>query len=410
MNAWRPWDWGLGKLKQIQAHFYAKAYRRIEEEAHWSADPLREDHQTVDLPPLTTGRVGTILVYKPDEIGDAVYALPALTRLREAVPKARIILMCTKKALPVYERAKLVDEIVPVEARLWLRRIPLVRLQKALSLCSVRDFDVAVFLRTYPAYFHSFRKIPARHHIHPRDPRMTSDSAIQPYVNQWGSRRAHQAVQLSQVVSPLTGSALSLGEMAFPKFHWSEEDVSGIGKVFPQGIPARFLVVHPYANFETRRYPADYWDELLTSLHHRYKMPVVVIGGKEDGAFSLSVPSIAMQGKLSLGQTGYLMSRATLFIGNESGPGHWAAAMGTPTVFLMGGHSAFSEWRPLGKVRVIRTEVPCAPCHLRSCARKDLACLTRLEPDRVFPIVVDFIEGQRPSSDGREISRELFSD
>jgi ADP-heptose:LPS heptosyltransferase len=101
---------------------------------------------------------------------------------------------------------------------------------------------------------------------------------------------------------------------------------------------------------------------------------------------------------LSIGQTGYLLSRAAGFVGNLSGPAHLSAALGTPTVTLMGGNSLPVEWAPVGDSLVLRVDVPCSPCHRRTCAGYGLACLYRLTPERVAPEIASFLRTRLPEA------------
>ena len=77
-----------------------------------------------------------------------------------------------------------------------------------------------------------------------------------------------------------------------------------------------------------------------------------------------------------------LIGRARLLLCNDTGPRQIAVALGTPAVVLMGptdpGHTA--HW--LERQRVLREDVPCSPCHLKTCPI-DHRCMTRIEPERV---------------------------
>jgi ADP-heptose:LPS heptosyltransferase len=175
-----------------------------------------------------------------------------------------------------------------------------------------------------------------------------------------------------------------------PGFTWREEDRAEVEALFPSGRPQRYFVLHPFAKDETRRYPDEYWQRLLDRLVPELDVVSVVIGGPEDAQLPARRQLIQAQGRLSIGATGFLLSGADGFIGNVSGPAHLAAALGVPTVTLMSGHSLPREWAPLGNSLVLRADVPCAPCHQRTCPVYRLACLTSLEPERVAPAITHF--------------------
>ncbi|HDM77342.1 MAG TPA: glycosyltransferase, partial [Deltaproteobacteria bacterium] len=71
---------------------------------------------------------------------------------------------------------------------------------------------------------------------------------------------------------------------------------------------------------------------------------------------------INLMGKYSIPQTAYLISKADIFIGNDSGPSHIAGAVGTKA-FIIFGATRETKNRPLGKsVDVITLNIPCRPC------------------------------------------------
>jgi heptosyltransferase I len=330
-------------------------------------------------------QLSSVLVFKPDEIGDAVYSLPAVAELRRHAPQARLTLVCRPLAAPLYERTGLFDEILTMSAP---RRAPLPR--ASLPSFGHGTFDLAIYLRTYPAGFREFLAVPAHKRLHPADPRLRSSSPYRARVSLWSDERRHQALQLLEIVGLLTGRSYGFDDVAYPDFRWSEDDTSAVrGLGLPEGRP--LIVLHPFAKHETRRYPMEYWPQLLDLLDEEIDVTWVAVGGPEDGRLPERPNLVQAQGELSLGATGVLLTRATGFIGNLSGPAHWSAALGTPTVTLMSGHSLPAEWAPLGPSFVVRADVPCAPCHRRTCPVYGLACLTELAPARVAGDVSAFL-------------------
>lgn len=371
--------------KRSQRRHFLMDYWDEERFARWNQLPPEGYRETVIPLRLSPDELNTVLIFKPDEIGDAIYSLPAIAELHHALPHARLFLLCSELTRPLFERTGLVDEISAVKSRIFLKQFRRIDVSDALRSFSRSDFDASIFLRTYPAFFKSFLKIPAIRQIHPRDPRLRSRSLYRPQVSTWGEQRRHQALQLLELISPFTDKTYSMSDVRFPKFHWTEEDK----KISPE-LPEPYFVIHPFSKDETRRYPMEYWKEIVQLLQRRYPIPVAVIGEKSDGSVSFE-NVVQYQGRLTLGQTGYLISHAKIFIGNESGPAHWAAALGVPTVTFFGGHSLPGEWAPLGRSLLIRTEVPCSPCYQRTCPEYQVACLSELRPHQIWPSLETFV-------------------
>lgn len=89
--------------------------------------------------------------------------------------------------------------------------------------------------------------------------------------------------------------------------------------------------------------------------------------------------------QLRLGQLAALLARSDLYVGNDSGVTHLAAALGVSTLALFG-PSDVRRWTPRGpSVTVLSRKVPCSPCTvpvMKSCAHR--SCLTTLETSEVI--------------------------
>jgi ADP-heptose:LPS heptosyltransferase len=377
----------------MQARYYEKAYEELRLQSDWNQQnlpPGAREHRITALPALSPR--ASIVIFKPDEIGDAVCSLPAIKELRKVYPDAKLVVICQPKCVDIFQRTGLLNGVYPWEPRVVAGRFAFGDPSRVLPE-ELRRPEVAIFLRTYPMYFTCFTKINARIRIHPRDPRMPSTSMHQPFIDLWGKVRAHQSVQMLQIVSVLTGKVYDDRGVPFPKFQWEDEDKRAPEIVFGEGkVPSSYFVVHPFADFETRRYPMEYWPPLLAAIRKRFQIPIVVIGGPADSGIEFSEGIYSAVGKLKLAQTAYLISRARAYVGNLSGPAHLSAALGIPTVTLMSGHSLPSEWAPWGQTLLLRIDVPCAPCHLRSCYQYGLRCLKELTPSRIFPEVEKFLD------------------
>jgi ADP-heptose:LPS heptosyltransferase len=378
-------------LKRWQRRLYSADYREAEPSAAPAGpDPAAPFTERVLPVRPDPQEIRSLLIFKPDEIGDAVYALPAVAELRRHFPQARVHLICQRLTESVYSRSGLFDEIATVSPDMKLGR-PRIPVDDALAQLSVREFDMSVYLRTYSAAFRDFRDVPARVKVHPVDPLMRSDSVYRARISLTGTERRHQALMLLEIVGRVTGRSYEFADVSFPEFQWTEDDRRAPEIAFDGPPPPRFVVVHPFAKHETREYPRAYWHELLPRLVSSLDATLVVVGGPDDPRLDEMPGVVQTQGRLGLAQSGFLTSQAAAFIGVLSGPAHWAGSMGTPTVTLMSGHSLPVEWAPLGRSLVLRADVPCAPCHRPDCPGYGLACLTEMTPARVAPDIEGFL-------------------
>jgi heptosyltransferase-2/heptosyltransferase-3 len=92
---------------------------------------------------------------------------------------------------------------------------------------------------------------------------------------------------------------------------------------------------------------------------------------------------------LSLPEVTALNSRARLFVGNDSGIAHMAAAVGLPSVVIFGS-SNIAHWGPWTKApaEIVVEEMECQPCHGYFCEKfAEPECIKRVPVERVLSAV-----------------------
>lgn len=133
-----------------------------------------------------------------------------------------------------------------------------------------------------------------------------------------------------------------------------------------------YAVIQPGGASATGRWALDHFASVAAWLAAEYKLvPVVVLGPRErhwtgEVRRLFTLPAVVLD-NLDLRQLIALVSRARLFLGNDSGPTHVAAAAGCPVVDIFGSTSAV-HWRPWqGPSRVVLNEFSCRPCRGGRC-------------------------------------------
>lgn len=394
-------DRTLEYAKKIEKRYYRSAYRDLKNFAIGSSNnepsnnPQKYPDKYYESLRLKLPENPRFLIFKPDEIGDAACALPALSELRKCYPTAHISLICQPKTSAIYQRVGLIDEIRTWLAKTLWRRFPLEGAGRVVRQLSHNTFDCAVFLRSYPMYFNQFLNLPATHLVHPRDPRLSSDSLWQPIIDLHTGTVSHQIIQLLQILSPLTAKTYSASSVSFPPLNFVDEDIEAVRSVFGGKLPLKYFVVHLFNDFETRRYPLAYWKVILERIAKRFSLPILIIGGPKDMKLDWKIEGlIQSQSELSLGASAYAISKASVFLGNESGPAHLAGAFGVPTAIFMSGHSDPRVWTPWGAGLVLKYDVSCSPCYLRSCLKENLKCLAMMTADHVWTKLLYYLEHQ----------------
>lgn len=163
------------------------------------------------------------------------------------------------------------------------------------------------------------------------------------------------------------------------------------GRVAAKGLVA----LHPFSSIPQRGWHLENFAGLAALLSERELIPLVLgaPGDREtfEGVRGLfSAETVDLVGKCSLRVTMALLKRCSLFVGNDSGVMHLAAAAGIPLVALFGPQSPvkFGPWSD--KARVLYKAFDCSPCRQKfftECApseRMRPACVETIAVDEVF--------------------------
>ncbi len=160
---------------------------------------------------------------------------------------------------------------------------------------------------------------------------------------------SHASVPPLEVARALGGVLVDTLPIVIPR----PEDEAEVRPLLGQ-LPARFLALHPGSGSARKNWPA----ERFVALAARWArdQPFLVVEGPADEGVTLpfhASRAVFARG-LSLRALGALLARAGLYVGNDSGVTHLAAAFGAPTLALFGPTDPLI-WSPLGpKVRAVR--------------------------------------------------------
>jgi ADP-heptose:LPS heptosyltransferase len=168
----------------------------------------------------------------------------------------------------------------------------------------------------------------------------------------------------------------------------------------------RWVVLHPGASAPSRRYPVDGYASVVRALVEEHGVRVVLTGGPEERDAVARIRAAAapdrvpFAGGLDLGHLAALLAVAPVFIGNNSGPAHLAAAVGTPVVDLYALTNL--QHAPWGvPSRVLAHDVPCKGCRKSICPVGHHACLRGVSPASVVSAALALLDPDpTPTLDG----------
>lgn len=321
------------------------------------------------------GPAGSVVLIRLRSLGDTVLTTPAIRMLRRSLPQGRIHVVIERRFAGILEDHPDIDGILTIDRDATLpRKLGLLRRIRSLGagLCwDLHGGSTSAWLTAlsraphragYAHYRHGWAynaRIPRAQEVLRRQPQAAVHTA---------EHHAAGAIFLGagQPQNSRCIPAASLGARAAPRRR------------------RPYAVLHPTASSFTKQWAAENFRRIAQSLRERRNLdPLFLTGPGEEPLFS-APEGFECLGPLDLGDLKPLLAGARLFVGNDSGPAHVAAAFQVPSVVIYGSSDS-AVWRPWkAPHRVVETSWDCKPCPGDRCyAFEKPECILSVEPDAV---------------------------
>lgn len=354
---------------------------------HLASLPVTADNMPQPLGPARWewSNVRRVLIVRLRSIGDTVLTTPSLFALRRFLPDAEMDILLEDWVAPVLDGSDLVDRVITIPRDSNSARARIARELRASHYDLVYNLHggtTATFLTRatgakHRVGFESYQYARLHNHVAPSP------------LQIWGRPTLHSVEQQLALIGwtgvPVTDrppTRLAVTETALNSVH---------DKLVAEGFNREnsFAVIHPTAAFDTKTWAAENFARVIDHLWDQGLIPVVVVSHEEraagDGLKSLTKAPVVLLADLNLPEVTTLASRATLFIGNDSGIAHIAAAAGAPCVVIFGSSNR-NHWRPWTTKpnEVVFEEMPCQPCPGYFCGEFEKPeCILRVPVERV---------------------------
>ena len=331
--------------------------------------------------PFDRSKIRRILLVRLDMLGDFVLNSPLLRELRREFPCAKITAVVNEAVLNLCETCPYVDEVIPFRYQksgfLRVFILPLRAYRFARRMLSAERFDLAILPRrdadmgfaTFIAYFSGARwRLGFASHVNKYKMRVNNRfDQLLTHVIPEDALREHEVEHNLAVLRPLGGIASD----DRTELWVTSLDESYAEQVFrSHSVAARFPVfcICPSpGNSELKQWPITSYAEVCMELVRRYSGTIVILGAPGEEPLGrlieqrLPAKVINLIGKTTLREMAAVIKRCDLFIGNDAGPLHIAAAMGAPVIGIYGSscHHRFGPWK---QDAVVSRELLCSPC------------------------------------------------
>lgn len=346
---------------------------------------LRRNNPTLQSAPPESGLSGVrvafqrevreILIIKPSSMGDVVHTLPAVGVIRRRFPHAHISWLVKPEWASLLQGHPFIDEVLSVPFR-WRNLLGLFQTVRRRPFDLVVDFQglfrsaVLGYLTWAPVRV-GFADGREKSHWFYTDVVPTRPGVIHAIERYLALAEAvgGDIREFSFSIRP-TGDAAAVVDLFLKEAGLSER--------------ASFAIIHPSSRWESKRWNSDRFAELGDWLVGEKNLPVVFIGGPGDEEEidrlinRMKRPAVNGAGRLNLIELAELIRRASIFISNDSGPMHLAAAVGTPVIALFGPTDP-EKVGPYGAGHVvIQKEIECSGCGRNRCVQQN-RCMNAIE-------------------------------
>ena len=357
-----------------------------------------------------------VLIFRTGQLGDTIVSLPAIHAIRAAYPDHNLVLLTPHQPgnlvspLELFGEAKLFSQVlfyIPPSARpnTWIHPVVLaikLRRLKPETFFYLRDFPckhvrrdkfffqiVCGVRNSYglngSSYIFDRRDASGRLLRYPSEAQRLLDIV----------REASAGLQMRADVD----FTLPISERESFRIEslWRENEIRPDQGIFGFG---------PGSKMAAKRWPLDRFVEVAKQLlANSACLRVMIFGGPEDFPLgeemkrALGEKVVNVAGQLTVLESAAALRHCRLYIGNDTGVMHLAAAVGTPCVAIFSARDHPGRWEPYGANHIVlRKDPACAGCLLEVCSERNMVCLNEITISEVLEAVELVLKTPRDSS------------
>ena len=332
-------------------------------------------------------KVRKVLLVRLRSIGDTVLSTPSLFALRRFLPNAEIDILVEEWVAPVLDDHPHLNNVVVLERGGLSARARVARQIRS------AHYDVVYNLHGgTTATFLTFAS-GARHRVGFKTyqyAQLHNHQAPSPLLL-LGQQKAHS---VEQQLALLGWTGVPMTDRPRTHLAVTPEAASTINQLLAEaGLEDRQIaLIHPATAFATKQWATEKFARVAESLADR-GFASVAIGAPTEREVLESLQDQAavriVTFDLPLPEVAALAARSQVFVGNDSGIAHIAAAVGTRSVVIFGS-SNVAHWRPWNKAaaEVVFEQMACQPCHGYFCEKfPEPECILRVPVERVMAAI-----------------------
>lgn len=327
-----------------------------------------------------------ILVIQTAFIGDAILTLPMIQKLKEKFSESEIHVLCIPDTKDIFGASPVVDYSIIIEKK-----------KRHRSLFSLLKFISEIKKEKFTQIYSPHRSI--------RSSLIVKLSGVK---NTFGFSNCSLSflyknlIQYDKFAHEVQRN-LKLAGFSYNNHSWKikpELNLSGISvqaleEIFVNyNAGSKIYAIAPGSVWNTKKYPAEYFESIISSLVAENKF-VLLLGGEKDKdlckklAVKFDKGVISIAGKISLLQSAALLKKCEILISNDSAPTHLGIAAGIPVLTIYCSTIPAFGFYPYmeGSSFISFDELNCKPCGIHgheNCPIGTFECGLKLKPESVI--------------------------
>jgi ADP-heptose:LPS heptosyltransferase len=309
-----------------------------------------------------------ILCIKEDEIGDLCYSVQVFESLKNQFSEAKITILCKPFAIPLVKNNPFITQATSNWNDL------------------TGDYDLIVDLRgSWRSNLYALRNLP----------KARLDRGTVRFRNKLKGSHPHEVTTNLQVIEPLIEE---INKAAVPQFFLGSDELKKADQFLNQNKISSFAVLHTGARRQLRKWPLSNYAALAHFLKEEKHLDIIFCGDQsdlidvKDTQKLISFNTYSVAGNFSISEFSALVSKAKLFVGNESGPLHIASVVKVPSLGLFGPGEPYIFYPYGRRTDFIHHILECNPCDQVHCVHPENTCMQRITLEEVKKKIEQLLE------------------
>ncbi|NGX27898.1 MAG: ADP-heptose--LPS heptosyltransferase 2 [Candidatus Anoxychlamydiales bacterium] len=334
---------------------------------------------------MLNGEPKNIIVRMPNWVGDLVMATPVLYDLKQKFPEASITAMAKEPLCSLLKKDKNINELFCFKKQ---KNIFLRRRENKNIIENLREglYDLGVLLTNSFSSAWLFSQGKVKNTIgYKKDFRALLLDTSMPFSRE----KEHLVIKYKQLLKPLGIE----NTKSRPKLYLDDKEIKQTKELlYQRGFSDgnTLIGINPLAQYGSAKcWPLDRFKEVAIRLTQDENNRVVFLGDNSSKDIIKKLFSdmpkniINLSGRTTLRELSCIIHECDLFLTNDSGPMHIAAAFDIPELALFGSTTQNLTGPYSEKAHIINKNVKCSPCFKRTCPI-DFKCMQEIQVDEVM--------------------------